>query len=127
MDKAVSGAWKKALEGLQFSMRRLDAKQREEIAEANAAVMKIHGQLCFNDGWNRAISTRYAKAAPGSATAAPVTVMPAASPDVHVHIDKGAIAVQNVIPSDLRVRVDQVPRELDVLRDANGNITGVRG
>lgn len=122
--KEITNAWVKALDGWKFAIRRLSTKDRAEIAQALAALMVVHGQEKFNEGWNRAISSRQTKAAPASASAAPVTVMPSASPDVHVHVDPGAIVVRNVMPSDLTVRVQTEPTETRLIRDESGNISG---
>ena len=62
--------------------------------------------------------------------AAPASSPPSALPEVHLHVDLGAIpvTVKNVLPADgIRVRVDQAPRSIILDRDEHGNLVGARG
>ena len=126
MDKAI---WKKANENLQFVARRLDTKQQQELNDAVNVMLKLHGQACWNEAWNKAVSLGWGgKAAPASAPAsgsAPAMPAPVINvPPVTVNFPKGAIVVQNHMPADVNVRVQTEPTETRLIRDESGNISG---
>jgi hypothetical protein len=66
----------------------------------------------------------YARVVPGKVRADGVVI-----PEIHMHIDAGAIQVQHtthVDPGAVQLEVDAGAADMDVVRDGNGNVSGVR-
>ena len=66
----------------------------------------------------------YARVVPGKVRADGVVI-----PEIHLHIDAGAIQVQHtthVDPGAVQLEVDAGAADMDVVRDGNGNVSGVR-
>jgi hypothetical protein len=114
----TKAAWDEAYKRVLFVTRRLPDDTRAEIIDSVQAlsIAVIKHAVAFSP------AVKVIKA--------PASSPPSAPPEVHLHIEPGAIpvSVRNVLPADgIRVQVEQSPRSIVLDRDEHGNVVGARG